>query len=123
MKLARTTFFVICTNNFGDTGQRYRQRSRRNAVAFNIRKPSARLVARWHVCPQTRRLECSWSLEPPGASDDWLCQYTMQRRRGSSRCLRLHRPSGNRFPLSVTSICDAEKRCDLTTMRTLSEPL
>ena len=31
--------------------------------AHSISDDHAELAAKWHVCPQTHRLECSWSLE------------------------------------------------------------
>lgn len=63
MTLARTTLFVICTNDLGRAGRNYRQPPRPNAAStFDIRR-SRRLAAKWHVCPQTHRLECSWSFE------------------------------------------------------------
>ena len=81
MKLARTTLFVICTNNLGHAGRNYRQSPRPYTTrTFDMRRPSSRLAARWHVCPQKHRLECSWSLEA-AAPDDELCRYTMRRRR------------------------------------------
>jgi hypothetical protein len=47
--------------------------SRSNAVrVFQPRRPSAQLVAGWHVSPETGRLECRWSLEDSSA-DDPLC--------------------------------------------------
>ena len=77
MKLARTALFVICTNDLDRAGRNYRQPRRPNAThTFDIRRSSSRLAARWHVCPQTHRLECSWSFEA-AASDDQLCRYTM----------------------------------------------
>jgi hypothetical protein len=94
MKLARTTIFFICTDD-PDRGGRNRQPRRPNATCiFDIRRPSTRLAARWHVCPQTHRLECSWSLEA-AAPDDQLCRYTMLRRRKRTSRRLLMRPLGH----------------------------
>ena len=101
MKLARTALFVICTNDRDCAGRNYRQPRRPNAThTFDIRRSSSRLAARWHVCPQTHRLECSWSFEA-AASDDQLCRYTMlMRRRRTSRRLLIRRLDHNRPLLS-----------------------
>jgi len=65
MKLARTTRFVVYTNGLS-RGSRNNRRPTRLATTptFKIRHPSTRPVARWHVCPETHRLECFWSSEP-----------------------------------------------------------
>ena len=101
MKLARTTLFFICTNAPDRAGQDYRQPRRANVTrTFDIRRPSTQLAARWHVCPQTHRLECSWSLEA-AAPDDQLCRYTMlRRRRRTSRRLSIRHLGHNRPLLS-----------------------
>jgi hypothetical protein len=101
MKLARTTLFIICTNDLDRAGRDNRQSRRPSATrTFNIRRSSSRLAARWHVCPQTHRLECSWSLEA-AAPDDRLCRYTMlRRRRRTSRRLLIRRLGHNRPSLS-----------------------
>ena len=92
MKLARTTFFVI-TNDFRRAGRTYRQPSRPNvARTVNIRRTSTRLTARWHVCPQTRRLECAWSLET--APSEGQCRYAVQRWRSRPSRQRPHRAAG-----------------------------
>jgi len=99
MKLARTTLFVICTNDLDRAGRNYRQPRRPNATrTFDIRKSSSRLAARWHVCPQTYRLECSWSLAA-AAPDDQLCCYTTLSRRGRTSRRLLIRPLGHNRPL------------------------
>jgi hypothetical protein len=57
MKLARTALFVICTNDLDRVDEII---VAPNAThTFDIRRSSSRLAARWHVCPQTHRLECS----------------------------------------------------------------
>ena len=97
MKLARTTLFVIYTNDLGRAGRNYRQPPRSNAtLTFDIRR-SRRLAAKWHVCPQTHRLECSWSLEA-AAPDDQLCRYTMRRRRRRTSRRLLTRTLGHNRP-------------------------
>jgi hypothetical protein len=91
MKLARTTFFVI-TNDCRRAGRIYRQPSRPNlARTVNIRRTSTHLTARWHVCPQTRRLECAWSLET--APSEGQCRYAVQRWR-SGRHVAFYRAAG-----------------------------
>jgi len=99
MKLARTTLFVICTSDLGRAGRNYRQPPRPNATrAFDIRRPPNRLAAKWHVCAETHRLECSWSIEE-ATSDDQLYRYTMLSwRRQTSRRLSI-RPLGHNRPL------------------------
>ena len=98
MKLARTTFFVIRTMILSRAGRNYRQPPRPNATrTFDIRRPSSRLSAKWHVCPQTHRLECSWSLEV-AALDDQLCRYTMRRRRRRTSGRLLMRTLGHNRP-------------------------
>jgi hypothetical protein len=103
MKLARTNLFVICTNDLDRAGRNYRQSRRPNATrTFDVRRPSGQLAARWHVCPQTHRLECCWSLEA-AAPDDQLCRYTMLRRRRQTSRRVLIRPSGHNPTPAVTN--------------------
>src|SRR5262249_38250761 len=63
---------------------------------FVIRRITGRLAARWHVSPQTNRLECHWSLEAL-ASDDQLCRSIYRTTRRSSP-RSLHRNSNARTP-------------------------
>jgi hypothetical protein len=97
MKLAHTTFFII-RNDLKRAGRNYRQLPRPNAIrTFDMRRPSSQLSARWHVCPQTHRLQCSRSLEV-AAPDDQLCRYTMRRRRRrTSRRLLMRTLGHNRL--------------------------
>jgi hypothetical protein len=87
MKVERTSFYVISTKN-GWAGQTCRRRRHRAASSvFDVQRAPGRLaarcrlVARWRVCPQTRRLECTWSLEA-ATCDDLLCRHTIRRWRG-----------------------------------------
>jgi hypothetical protein len=100
MKLARTNLFVICTNDLGRPGRNYRQPLRLDAPprTFHMRRSSGRLAARWHICPQTHRLECSWSFEA-ATLDDQLCRHTMLRRRRRTSRRLLIRPLGHNRPL------------------------
>ena len=90
MKLARTTHFVIHTND-PNRGARNNRRLTRFATtrAFSIKR--RRVIARWHICPETHRLECSWSAEPV-ASNDQLCR-ARRRQDQTHRRRRLMRPS------------------------------
>ena len=59
MKLARTTLFVICTNDLGRAGRNYRQPPRPNATStFDIRRPrrTRRQVARLSADTPARML-------------------------------------------------------------------
>jgi hypothetical protein len=53
-------------------------------VSFIVRRTPNRLAAHWRICPQTQRLECSWSLEA-AVSDDHLCHFPIRRRRVRAR--------------------------------------
>jgi hypothetical protein len=63
---------------------------RSNVVRMHVpQHPPRRLAARWHLAPETGRLECRWSLEDAPA-DDQSCQThgtmrTSLRDRTSSR--------------------------------------
>jgi len=85
MKLARTTRFVTYSNDLNRVSRDGRRPTRSTTRAFSTQR-AGRLIARWHVCPETHRLECSWSLEPV-ACDDQLCRSSAQRRRNN----QLHR--------------------------------
>ena len=60
MKLARTTLFVICTNDLGRAGRNYRQPCRPNAHPHirypTILKPTCRQVARLSADAHSRDL-------------------------------------------------------------------
>jgi len=65
MKLAHTNRFVALKNELGRDNRNCIRPTRLNATqTLKVRRPFTRLVARWHVCPKTRRLECAWSVEP-----------------------------------------------------------
>jgi hypothetical protein len=75
MKLAHTTHSVACTNNVSRDSRNNRRLTRvATTRAFSVQPRSHRVISRWHVCPETRRLECSWSLEP-SACDDQLRRF------------------------------------------------
>jgi len=81
MKLANTTHYIACKNDLNRAGRNCPRPTRfTTSRTFNIRRPLTRVVARWHVCPKTHRLECLWSLEPM-VCDDQLCRSRTQRRR------------------------------------------
>jgi hypothetical protein len=75
MKFTRANLFIVRTDAFSRAGQNHglpnsNGAPRPNATRVrNIRSPSGRLAANWHVCPQTRRLECSWSFEALSSGD------------------------------------------------------
>ena len=113
MKLAHGNLFIIRADVLGRGSQR-RGLANSNATvrskakgAFKTRHSEGRLIACWHVCPQTRRLECRWSLEPL-ASDDQLCRYisrTTQRRRYRRKSLHCQSMcSSDRDRLSLSQI-------------------
>jgi hypothetical protein len=87
MKLAFTNHFVALKNELGRDSRNYIRPNRLDTTAaFKTRRPLTRLVARWRVCPETRRLECSWSLEPV-ACDGQLCR-SRAIKRGRARVQR-----------------------------------
>jgi hypothetical protein len=63
---------------------------------LNIRRPSRRLVAGWHISPETGRLECRWSLKDSSA-DDPSCSQTHRAMGGSRRGLPSWRPRLSRW--------------------------
>ena len=79
MKLARTTHIVTHELSRGSRNSRRITRVA-STRTFSLQRHPSRLVARWHVCPETHRLECSWSLEP-SACEDQLCRSRSERRR------------------------------------------
>src|SRR5262249_26920075 len=96
MKLANTTRLAIQTTDLGRGGRTNRRSVRAlNAHAFGVTKSSKRLVARWHLCPETNRLECAWSLEP---GDDQLCRSRFPAARAGRRYRK-----GRFFKLSASS--------------------
>jgi len=86
MKLAHANFFVVPTNP--TTRQRAALASAgvRRVIATHptaIRRTGSRLVARWRLCTETQRLECSWSLE--AASLEGVAPEGQLRRRVQTR--------------------------------------
>src|SRR5262249_51126314 len=78
MKLANTTYYIACKNDLNRAGRNCPRPTRfTTSRTFNIRRPLTRVVARWHVCPKTHRLECLWLLEPM-VCDDQLCRSRTQ---------------------------------------------
>jgi hypothetical protein len=78
MKIAIAPLFVIRTGAVDSNGSHCNRPGpkallRSNSIPpIKIWRRSGELVARWHVSPETGRIECSWSLEEPPA-DDYLC--------------------------------------------------
>src|SRR5262245_66017008 len=89
MKLANTTHYIACKNDLNRAGRNCPRPTRfTTSRTFNIRRPLTRVVARWHVCPKTHRLECLWSLEPM-VCDDQLCRSRTQK---TTPCLATRSP-------------------------------
>ena len=89
MKLATATLYIVRVGSVDYAGK-YRGRSnastllRSNSVQFlRIRRHSGALIARWHVSPQTGRLECQWSSDEQAADDHlWSSPHSTKRRWG-----------------------------------------
>ncbi len=77
MKLARANLFLVRNEAPSRLAPRYRLPPW-GGVRRAVRPVRRRLVAHWHVCPQTQRLECSWSLAvtPEGQ----LCRLRTRKR-------------------------------------------
>jgi len=91
MKLAHTNRFVALKNELGRDNRNCIRPTRLNATqTLKVRRPFTRLVARWHVCPKTHRLECAWSVEPVA------CDGQLWRSRARTRNFK--RPQLPRFP-------------------------
>ena len=118
MKLVNTTRFVNQIHNLGRAERNNRRPvCRPSAHAPDLTRLSNRLVARWHLCPETNRLECAWSLEP--VLDDQLCHSRAQPRR-QVHCRRLMRSAKptSRVSPSVSALghkqtCAAHAECPL----------
>jgi hypothetical protein len=94
MKLAHTNHFVARKYELGrDNRNHIRPARLATTQILKNRRPLIRLVARWHICPTTRRLECTWSLEPVGC-DSQLCR-SRTHKRGYGRGVRLGVRSGH----------------------------
>jgi len=89
MKLARTTLYVIFSNDpsRSDVAQR-RQSLAQKSCTIEIRRPQARPAARWRMSLQTHRPECYWVLEA-AASESQLCRRWKMRQRRASSARRL----------------------------------
>jgi hypothetical protein len=86
MKLTRANLFIF-RNDFLDRAASRRRRVRAASVRYQTSRTRVgmcrapdRLVAKWHICPETQRLECSWSLEAI-AADGQLCGGSAHMRR------------------------------------------
>ena len=90
MKLANTTSFLFRRpNTFGRAGRIHRGPPHSDlASSVKIGRAPNRLTARWHICPETSRLECVWSLEAANFEDQ---PYRKTRRRRSLRRLLTNR--------------------------------
>ncbi len=92
MKLALATLSIVHIDAVDRAGaHRGRPDSnilhRSNSVhPIKIWRPSGGLVARWHVSPETGRIECCWLLDEPPANDNLCAGYrrTMPRPRPMS---------------------------------------
>ena len=86
MKLTRANLFIVRNALLDRAASRrrpvpvasVRYQTVRTRVA--IRRAPGRLVAKWHICPETQRLECCWSLEAT-AAEGQLCGFSRHRRR------------------------------------------
>jgi hypothetical protein len=91
MKLARANLFVVHNDGLDRTAPRRRLAASTGAhrqsskYPFIIHRAPKRLAAHWHICPQTQRLECAWSLE--ANSEVQLCRYPIRERRIRKRRL------------------------------------
>src|SRR5215813_3275197 len=94
MKLAHINRFVALKTELGRGNRNCIRPTRLNtALTLKVRRPFTCLVARWHVCPETGRLECAWSLEPV-ACDGQLWR-PRARMRGFKRRRLPRSPAGN----------------------------
>jgi hypothetical protein len=86
MKLANTSSFLFRRPNTFSRAGRIHRGSPHSDLASSVKSGRApnRLIARWHVCPETSRLECVWSLEAANFEDQ---PYRKTRRRRSLRRL------------------------------------
>ncbi len=76
MQLARAHLFLV--RNEAPARLAPRRRLPPSGGVRRAVRHAPRLVAHWHVCPQTQRLECSWSLAvtPEGQ----LCRWRTRKR-------------------------------------------
>jgi hypothetical protein len=102
MKLARATLSIVRIDAVDRPGPHRRRpgpgiQLRSNTIhPIKTCRPAGILVARWHVSPETGRVECRWLLEQPPA-DDYLCagymRTTRRLRRSPQRSSLRRRPS------------------------------
>jgi hypothetical protein len=98
MKLARAHLSIVHIGSIDHTGQSWGQPGSStllqsiSACPRRISRPSGELAARWHVSPETGRIECRWMLDQPPA-DDYLCAgYMTAKRRQRPASLRSSLP-------------------------------
>ncbi len=74
MKLARANLFLVVNNS----QLALRRRARPNSSQRSVQHVRRRLVAGWHLCPQTQRLDCRWV--EPEISESQLRSFQRLRR-------------------------------------------
>ena len=86
MKLTPANLFFV-RNGFLDRAASRRRRVpsvsgryQTSRTRVGMCRAPGRLVAKWHICPETQRLECSWSLEAT-ATEGQLCSGPAHGRR------------------------------------------
>jgi hypothetical protein len=109
MKLALATLSIIRIGTVDRTSPRRSQPASNILLRSNstrsrrVLRPSGELIARWHISPESGRIECRWLLDQPPA-DDHLCaspEGTKRRLRRSPR----HSPLWRRAPIAgVTNL-------------------
>jgi hypothetical protein len=108
MKFARANLSIVSLGTVDRTGQRRGQHGSnillqlRSDRPLRISRPFGELAARWHVSPETGRIECRWLLDRPPADDYYLCA-------GYIRAKRRLRPSQRRSPERRWSIARVTK--------------
>jgi hypothetical protein len=119
MKLARATLSIVRIDAVDRPGPHRRRpgpgiQLRSNTInPIKTCRPAGILVARWHVSPETGRVECRWLLEQPPA-DDYLCagymRTTRRLRRSPQRSSLRRRPAiaGCHKPVSEPMIISAQ---------------
>jgi len=109
MRLALATLSIVRIDAADHTGPR-RGRSGSNILPrsnsihpIKTWRPSAGLVACWHVSPETGRIECRWSLEEPPAGDH-LCAALVEACDGCPQLRYARRYGGDRRSPAVTNL-------------------
>jgi len=96
MKLAHQNRRAVRTDRRSEKPRLFAVARARSVNVSIFRRRGVRLVARWHVSPQTQKLECSWCFDV-AAQDDQLClapirsRWSLQASRGRLS-VRLRRP-------------------------------